>query len=576
MLFAAKGLPVVRPSDFSPAAMQRTVGAAPAASGSSASPAARSACTPCSAATAAARAGRGQGGRSCCAASGGGPHLTRTTTRWPRSAPRPCARAGRSGPPTRVTRLAGARAPRGAGSSSAPAVVGTALAVDTDGLRPHAGHRLRLGVRPGVELRLRLDGLLRDHQQRRQLLPARVDRRRLVEGRRRVAVRRQGALHRRLQRDLLALRDAGRAGRHLLEPAGRAVHRGPATAATSARTAATPSATASATRRSRQVGGGAVPRRVVHAAVAVGAVLDRARPPTTAPRDHNSDALPARWSPPSPPATSRSARTARRSATPCTASSRCPAGAPSATRTAASREPGHRRARDGRGDRRRYVARRAPRAASLGFPTASPVRVGFDRRGSASRFQRGRISWHPRPGGVRHPRAARAGLRLLRRRGRCARLPRGRLQRRRERPGVRRTVRREGGCRSGAEHRRSRCTTCSRRRTCARGPRAGRSASRRRRRQRSVPAARRPSSRRHSSASPLTGAHWLSRRIAEKYTESGAETSSLGFPVSDMSRKTAVGRGGPPPTPPSASSCSSADDRLERAERHRDRRGRAA
>ena len=35
------------------------------------------------------------------------------------------------------------------------------------------------------------------------------------------------------------------------------------------------------------------------------------------------------------------------------------------------------------------------------------------------------------------------------------------------------------------------------------------------------------------SWSEATGAHWTSRRIAEKYLELGAETSSLGFPVTD-------------------------------------------
>lgn len=35
------------------------------------------------------------------------------------------------------------------------------------------------------------------------------------------------------------------------------------------------------------------------------------------------------------------------------------------------------------------------------------------------------------------------------------------------------------------------------------------------------------------SWSPANGAHWLSRRIAEKYAELGAETSSLGWPVAD-------------------------------------------
>jgi len=35
------------------------------------------------------------------------------------------------------------------------------------------------------------------------------------------------------------------------------------------------------------------------------------------------------------------------------------------------------------------------------------------------------------------------------------------------------------------------------------------------------------------SAGPTAGAHWLSRRIADKYVELGAETSSLGFPVTD-------------------------------------------
>jgi len=35
------------------------------------------------------------------------------------------------------------------------------------------------------------------------------------------------------------------------------------------------------------------------------------------------------------------------------------------------------------------------------------------------------------------------------------------------------------------------------------------------------------------SFSPATGAHWLSRRIAEKYLELGAETSTLGFPIRD-------------------------------------------
>jgi uncharacterized protein with LGFP repeats len=35
------------------------------------------------------------------------------------------------------------------------------------------------------------------------------------------------------------------------------------------------------------------------------------------------------------------------------------------------------------------------------------------------------------------------------------------------------------------------------------------------------------------SAGPTAGAHWLSRRIAEKYVELGAESSSLGFPVTD-------------------------------------------
>lgn len=35
------------------------------------------------------------------------------------------------------------------------------------------------------------------------------------------------------------------------------------------------------------------------------------------------------------------------------------------------------------------------------------------------------------------------------------------------------------------------------------------------------------------SFSPNTGAHWLSRRIADKYLELGAETSSLGFPIRD-------------------------------------------
>jgi uncharacterized protein with LGFP repeats len=35
------------------------------------------------------------------------------------------------------------------------------------------------------------------------------------------------------------------------------------------------------------------------------------------------------------------------------------------------------------------------------------------------------------------------------------------------------------------------------------------------------------------SFSPTTGAHWMSRRIADKYVELGAETSQLGFPVTD-------------------------------------------
>jgi hypothetical protein len=35
------------------------------------------------------------------------------------------------------------------------------------------------------------------------------------------------------------------------------------------------------------------------------------------------------------------------------------------------------------------------------------------------------------------------------------------------------------------------------------------------------------------SSSPATGAHWMSRRIADKYVELGAETSPLGFPLTD-------------------------------------------
>ena len=35
------------------------------------------------------------------------------------------------------------------------------------------------------------------------------------------------------------------------------------------------------------------------------------------------------------------------------------------------------------------------------------------------------------------------------------------------------------------------------------------------------------------SASTTTGAHWMSRAIADKYVELGAETSALGFPIAD-------------------------------------------
>jgi uncharacterized protein with LGFP repeats len=35
------------------------------------------------------------------------------------------------------------------------------------------------------------------------------------------------------------------------------------------------------------------------------------------------------------------------------------------------------------------------------------------------------------------------------------------------------------------------------------------------------------------SGNTVTGAHWMSRAIADKYVELGAETSALGFPIAD-------------------------------------------
>ena len=83
------------------------------------------------------------------------------------------------------------------------------------GLRPQAGHGVRRGLRTRLVVLERVDGVLRHAQQGRQHLPAELDRCRLVEVRRGVALRRQRALHRRLQlglpvhlrasRDLLAI-----------------------------------------------------------------------------------------------------------------------------------------------------------------------------------------------------------------------------------------------------------------------------------------------------------------------------------------------------------------------------------
>ena len=102
-----------------------------------------------------------------------------------------------------------------------------------------AGHGLRLGLRPRRPVLRRLDRHVLHDQRRRQHVPARFVRRRLVEGRLVELLRRRGALHRRLQ--------PARRGTRARAAAGATTTPTPATTGACA---ATSSGTASATSRS--------------------------------------------------------------------------------------------------------------------------------------------------------------------------------------------------------------------------------------------------------------------------------------------------------------------------------------
>ena len=175
----------------------------------------------------------------------------------------------------------------------------------------------------------------------------------------------------------------------------------------------------------------------------------------------------------------------------------------------------------------RYV-RDGAEAGPLGFPATGNVRTATG--GAATRFQNGRISWHPSVGAyvMRSPLAieyaalgAEDGLlgypiadQLTVAGGAAARLQRGRLSQRTGQSAYpTRDVMAEAYERSGAEAgvlgyptAKEQPAGTGRAQTFENG---------------------------RISAGPVTGAHWLSRRIAEKYVEIGAETSSLGFPVTD-------------------------------------------
>ena len=222
-------------------------------------------------------------------------------------------------------------------------------------------------------------------------------------------------------------------------------------------------------------------------------------------------------------------------------------------------------------------------AGSLGFPTASPV-VPADRTGRASRFQRGRISWHPETGAwetraqiaLRYERANAesgalgypVGAELVVGEGRASRFQRGRIS---WRPGSSAVLLREhaaaryteldaeqgplgwpttddalvgdGGTRAVFERGRiswhPRTGAWETRGDIARAYDALQA-------EKSVlgypveaerevvPGGRSSRFERgRFSSSPSTGAHWTRGPIAQRYEQTGAEVGALGFPTSD-------------------------------------------
>ena len=177
---------------------------------------------------------------------------------------------------------------------------------------------------------------------------------------------------------------------------------------------------------------------------------------------------------------------------------------------------------------RRYVAEGAE-GGSLGYPATGHVVVAG---GAATRFQRGRISWHPALGTF----VLRGSLALAYASfgaeggalgfpvadqvtvaggaGSAAPTQRGRVSERTGMPALPlHDVIAEAYLRAGAED----------------GPLGFPTA-----KEVAVPGGRAQTFEQgRISVSDATGAHWLSRRIADKYVELGAETSPLGFPVTD-------------------------------------------
>jgi hypothetical protein len=177
---------------------------------------------------------------------------------------------------------------------------------------------------------------------------------------------------------------------------------------------------------------------------------------------------------------------------------------------------------------RRYVAEGAE-GGSLGYPATGHVAVAG---GASTRFQGGRISWHPATGAfvIRGPLAlayaafgAEGGalgfpvqdsVAVADGEGFAVQLERGRVSQRTGSSAFPvHDVLADAYLRSGAED----------------GPLAFPAA------KEDTVGAGRAQAFEHGriSWSPVTGAHWLSRRIADRYTELGAETSSLGFPLTD-------------------------------------------